>query len=115
MNSNKDLISRLRETSKENKNNQSKFGDELENLAGEIKDKTKRSLFNYPGNPQTYNKNKNRAIIGLGTGFLSGLLIPGLAILGLTYGGVKAYQAYRDKKAQTYSNRDERGLNDNGS
>lgn len=113
---NRDLISKLRENApKEEKNSLSRFGNDLENLAGDIKDNTKRALFNYHGNPQTYNQNKNRAIIGFGAGLLSGLLAPAMGIVAMSYGGIKAYQAYRDKKAQRYSNRDERGLENNGS
>ena len=113
----KDLVSKLRENHSSNykKGNLSGFGKEIESVAKEVKDHTKRSIFDYQGNPQNYNQNKNRAIIGFGTGLLSGLFIPGLAIIGLTYGSIKVYQAYRDKKAQRYYHRDERGLNNNGS
>lgn len=106
---NKNLVTRLREA----RPKRSKFSSlvlEAGNIAREISNKTKRSITNYHGNPQTYNQNRNRAIIGLGTGFLSGFLIPAVGLLGLTYGGIKAYQAYKDKKSYRDFpfNRDER-------
>lgn len=108
---NKDLVAKLRTSIPK----RSKFSGiilEAENIVTEIRNKVRQFTTQYQGNPKNYNRNKNRALIGLGTGILSGFLIPGLAVVGLTYGGIKTYQAYKDKKSYKDFpfNRDERGL-----
>jgi len=71
---------------------------EAENLFGELKNKVRNGTSGYRGNCGNYNSNLNRAIIGFAGGFAASFLSPIVGLAGLTYGGVKAYHAYKDKR-----------------
>ena len=73
-------------------------GLELNEIVDNLRRKTKRATLDYQGKSSNYVQNRSRAILGAGLGFLALPIAPVAGILGIAYGGIKAYQASRDKK-----------------
>lgn len=71
---------------------------EAENLFSDAKRSVRRETSLYQGDYSSYNSNFNRAILGVAGGLAVSLISPLAGAAVLTYGGVKAYQAYKDKK-----------------
>jgi len=74
--------------------------NEASKMSGEVRQRMRESVTNYQGNQEEYNKNKNRALIGLSAGLVGSLINPYLGLAGFTYAGIKTYQMYKDKKAR---------------
>jgi len=76
-------------------------------MINRIKEKTRGVTVDYQGTEGDYESNKNRATIGVVGGLVALPFIPPVGLAALGYGGVKAYQAYKDK------NHDKGGENGN--
>ena len=73
---------------------------EIGELWRDIRNKTREATSNYQGEISNYETNKKRAIISTGIGILTYPFIPFVGLVALGYGGIKTYQAYRDKKSR---------------
>ena len=67
-------------------------------VSGEVRQRIRESVTEYPGSATSYKKNKNRALIGLGAGVVGSLVHPLIGLPFFAYSGIKAYQAYQDYK-----------------
>jgi len=76
--------------------------DDLKNEFGElwedVKVNTRRSTSEYRGDRNNYENNKKKAAVGILGGAVALTFVPIVGLAALGYGGVKAYQAYKDKK-----------------
>lgn len=77
----------------------------LEDIAKEIgefgkdfRNKLKESTTDYRGTQENYNSNRRKAAVGIASGIIIYPIIPLVSLGALTYGGIKAYQAYKDKR-----------------
>jgi CRISPR/Cas system CMR subunit Cmr6 (Cas7 group RAMP superfamily) len=84
-----------------NQTNFSSIKNEVSDISDQIKKSYRTEVSDYQGNKGAYDKNRNRAIIGLGAGCIGSLLHPLIGLPFLVYGGIKGYQAYKDQKKQS--------------
>jgi len=70
---------------------------EAREMISSIEEKTREATVNYHGRKESYESNKNRATISVIGGLAVFPFIPPLGLATLAYGGVKAYQAHKDK------------------
>jgi hypothetical protein len=70
---------------------------ESKKMFNEARDNTSKVTKNYSGSLDKYQSNKNRATIGIVGGLIALPFVPEIGFAALIYGGVKAYQANKDK------------------
>ncbi len=98
--SKKNLVRKIRKESSGKSNQDYKneeFRRDFKDLINGAKRNIRANTVDYLPNFENYQRNKNRAMIGFGTGFFGSFFSPIIGIAGLTYGGIKAYQAHKDK------------------
>lgn len=85
---------------------------EMKELGEDICIRGKKATVDYRGSKTSYEQNKKKAVVGGLVGLVTYPFIPIVGIGALTYGGIKAYQAYKDKKNGSSSdNNSGRGSN----